>query len=250
MSAPVGGRGDCLHAGSSRSARGCCASACCCWRWPRWSAQSCGCWQMMVNANWICMPRSLLGSWRVSTICHRSCRPTSPCGTVARSRRRRALGGAESSARSDRGHLRCRGRLSDERRWADHRREQLAVATHLHRPVFSLSSVLSAGDGGKPGRYFALGSTSGLRGYYFAHPIRDRGDVLGAVVVKVDMSNAEAHLANLGQEVLVTDPDGVVFISTRREWRFRTLSAFVGRRAPASAREPALSRRGFRAVAH
>ena len=55
----------------------------------------------------------------------------------------------ESSARSDRGHLRCRGRLSDECRWADHRREQLAVATHLHRPVLSLSSVLSAGDGGK-----------------------------------------------------------------------------------------------------
>ena len=48
--------------------------------------------------------------------------------------------------------------------------------------------------------------------------------MLGAVVVKVDMSDAEAHLANLGQEVLVTDPDGVVFISTRREWRFRTLA--------------------------
>lgn len=87
-----------------------------------------------------------------------------------------------------------------------------------YRPYFQQAMA------GKPGRYFALGSTSGLRGYYFAHPVRDRGDVLGAVVVKVDMSNADAHLANLGQEVLVTDPDGVVFISTRREWRFRTLA--------------------------
>jgi two-component system C4-dicarboxylate transport sensor histidine kinase DctB len=87
-----------------------------------------------------------------------------------------------------------------------------------YRPYFQQAMA------GQPGRYFALGSTSGLRGYYFAHPIRDGGDVLGAVVVKVDMSNAEAHLAHLGQEVLVTDPDGVVFISTRREWRFRTLT--------------------------
>ena len=87
-----------------------------------------------------------------------------------------------------------------------------------YRPYFQQAMA------GQPGRYFALGSTSGLRGYYFAHPVRDGGEVLGAVVVKVDMSNAEAHLADLGQEVLVTDPDGVVFISTRPEWRFKTLA--------------------------
>ena len=97
--------------------------------------------------------------------------------------------------------------------------ERTFIGRFFHyRPYFQQAMA------GQPGRYFALGSTSGLRGYYFAHPIRDRGKVLGAIVVKVDMSNAEAHLAGLGQEVLVTDPDGVVFISTRREWRFRTLA--------------------------
>ena len=101
--------------------------------------------------------------------------------------------------------------------------ERTFIGRFFHyRPYFQQALA------GRPGRYFALGSTSGVRGYYFAHPVRDRDDVLGAVVVKVDMSNAEAHLADLGQEVMVTDPDGVVFISTRQEWRFRTLKPLSG----------------------
>ncbi|MGB5833187.1 MAG: ATP-binding protein [Thiohalocapsa sp.] len=87
-----------------------------------------------------------------------------------------------------------------------------------YRPYFQ-----KAMEGGA-GQYFALGSTSGVRGYYYAYPIRDGAVPVGAVVVKVDMSNAEDHLEALDHEVLVTDPDGVVFISTRPEWRFRTLT--------------------------
>ncbi len=75
------------------------------------------------------------------------------------------------------------------------------------------------------GRYFALGSTSQKRGYYFAYPVRHEGKVLGVTVVKVDISAVEKHWSGHGHQVMVVDPDGVAFITTRDEWRYRTLTS-------------------------
>jgi len=89
---------------------------------------------------------------------------------------------------------------------------------------FSYRPYFQAAIQGRLGRYFALGTTSGKRGYYFAYPVRDSDDILGAVVVKVDMSNVEMHWGGLREEVIVVDEDGVVFAATRPAWRYRTLS--------------------------
>lgn len=91
------------------------------------------------------------------------------------------------------------------------------------------------------GRYFALGTTSGKRGYYFAYPVRAEDRILGAVVIKVDMGAIEAQWKGQTHEVLVTDPDGVVFVTSRPDWRFRTLeplSAEVRELVLASRRYP------------
>jgi len=81
---------------------------------------------------------------------------------------------------------------------------------------------------GQLGRYFALGTTSGERGYYFAHPVRDpiplnSGPVIGAVVVKLPVGHHEESWARLDSEVIVVDEMGVVFMSTRPDWRYSTL---------------------------
>ncbi|MCG6860314.1 MAG: sensor histidine kinase [Chromatiaceae bacterium] len=81
---------------------------------------------------------------------------------------------------------------------------------------------------GKPSRYFALGTTSLKRGYYFAYPVRDRDEILGAIVVKVDLSEIETNWSGLREEVVIADPDGVIFVTTRPEWRYRTLSPLRG----------------------
>lgn len=77
---------------------------------------------------------------------------------------------------------------------------------------------------GQLGRFFALGTTSGERGYYFAYPVRDGRNIVGAVVVKIAVGNLEAGWQASDQEVLVVDRDGVVFLSSRPAWRFRTLA--------------------------
>lgn len=73
------------------------------------------------------------------------------------------------------------------------------------------------------GRYFALGTTSRKRGYYFAFPVRHEGGILGAVVIKIDMTGVEEQWGGRREEVVVTDPDGIIFITTRPVWRFRSL---------------------------
>lgn len=78
---------------------------------------------------------------------------------------------------------------------------------------------------GELGRYYALGTTSLKRGYYFAYPVQESGTILGAVVVKVDLRELEHQWEGKSREVVVTDPDGVIFITTKSDWRFRTFSA-------------------------
>ncbi|MBU1566735.1 MAG: sensor histidine kinase [Proteobacteria bacterium] len=76
---------------------------------------------------------------------------------------------------------------------------------------------------GKLGRYFAIGTTSSKRGYYFAYPVRKDDEILGAVVIKIDIDTIEQKWAHRDESFLVSDPDGVIFITTTPEWRYKTL---------------------------
>lgn len=44
---------------------------------------------------------------------------------------------------------------------------------------------------GEKSQYFALGSTSGQRGYYYAYPVIYAAETLGVIVVKMDLSAIE-----------------------------------------------------------
>lgn len=76
---------------------------------------------------------------------------------------------------------------------------------------------------GKLGRYFALGSTSNKRGYYFAYPVRDKEKIQGAVVMKIELLGFEESWSSFKEDFVVTDPDGVIFISTNDAWRYKSL---------------------------
>ncbi len=76
---------------------------------------------------------------------------------------------------------------------------------------------------GHLGRYFALGTTSNKRGYYFAYPIQRNRKVLGVVVVKVSLGSIENAWHGGPDEFIVTDPDDVIFLTTNPQWRFTSL---------------------------
>ncbi|WP_299197505.1 ATP-binding protein [uncultured Amphritea sp.] len=88
---------------------------------------------------------------------------------------------------------------------------------------FSFRPYFRDAVAGRPGHYFALGTTSKKRGYFFSYPVEYRGTILGVIVVKIDLNDIETDWSDPLTDILVTDEDGVIFISTRAEWKFRTL---------------------------
>lgn len=73
------------------------------------------------------------------------------------------------------------------------------------------------------GQYFALGSTSGKRGYYFSYPVFSNDMIIGVIVVKMNLSNIEEHWAKRDSKFIVTDRYGVVLITTHAEWLYKSL---------------------------
>ncbi|WP_092456049.1 ATP-binding protein [Pseudomonas sp. NFACC45] len=79
---------------------------------------------------------------------------------------------------------------------------------------------------GRLGRFFGLGTTSAKRGYFFAAAVRDREKVIGVLVVKVDLDHTESLWGKTPEQLLVTDHNGVVILTSRQEWRFRSTRPF------------------------
>jgi two-component system C4-dicarboxylate transport sensor histidine kinase DctB len=81
---------------------------------------------------------------------------------------------------------------------------------------------------GKSGRYYAVGTSSNKRGFYFANPVYHKGVILGVVVVKVDISLIEQQSSGIAiasqYEFMISDPDNIVFLSSINSWRFNSLT--------------------------
>ncbi|WEW98846.1 sensor histidine kinase [Pseudomonas nitroreducens] len=75
---------------------------------------------------------------------------------------------------------------------------------------------------GRPARFFGLGTTSNRRGYYFASEVREGTHLLGVLVVKLDLEHMEQLWGSTPEQLLVTDSNGVVILSSNSTWRFRT----------------------------
>ncbi len=88
---------------------------------------------------------------------------------------------------------------------------------------FSFRPYFQEAMQGQLGRYFALGTTSSRRGYYFAFPVRNDQEILGAVVIKINIDSVEQDWRHRDESYLISDPDGVIFVTSNPEWLYRTL---------------------------
>lgn len=76
---------------------------------------------------------------------------------------------------------------------------------------------------GKTGRFYALGTTSRKRGYYFGAPVQVEDRIAGVLAIKIDLDAIENTWTGGDYAVLVTDPEGVIFLSSRPDWRFSAM---------------------------
>lgn len=86
------------------------------------------------------------------------------------------------------------------------------------RPYFSEAMQ------GQSSQYFALGSTSGARGYYYSYPVIYAAEVIGVIVIKMDLSSIEENWSNKNSFFVATDLHNVIFMSSNPNWLFRSLT--------------------------
>ncbi|MBV2132458.1 sensor histidine kinase [Pseudomonas sp. MAP12] len=74
------------------------------------------------------------------------------------------------------------------------------------------------------GRFYAVGVTSSVPGYFLSQAVRDeQGEFLGAVVVKLEFPGLEQSWSSPAETILVSDARGIVFIANQPAWRYRQL---------------------------
>ncbi len=68
---------------------------------------------------------------------------------------------------------------------------------------------------GQVGRYFAMGVTSGKRGFYASYPVRNpSGEVIGVVTMKKDIDGMESFFSKYPFCFLIS-PEGIIFLSSK-----------------------------------
>ncbi|MTH34101.1 two-component sensor histidine kinase [Paracoccus limosus] len=78
---------------------------------------------------------------------------------------------------------------------------------------------------GHPARFYGVGTTSGVRGYFFSAPVRDAaGGIAAVVAVKIGVDRIEEAWRGGDYQVMVTDPDGTVFLASDPGWLYHSLN--------------------------
>jgi two-component system C4-dicarboxylate transport sensor histidine kinase DctB len=78
---------------------------------------------------------------------------------------------------------------------------------------------------GKRGEFFAIGATTFKPGFFLGDPVRDaQGRAIGVVALKVALSELTGAWAASGDDILVTNKDGIVVFATNDDWRYRTIA--------------------------
>ncbi|MDA0147116.1 sensor histidine kinase [Vibrio sp. LaRot3] len=85
------------------------------------------------------------------------------------------------------------------------------------RPYFSQAIQ------GQSSQYYALGSTSGQRGYYYSYPVVYAAEIIGVIVIKMDLSRIEDNWSSERSYFVATDPNQVIFMSSNSKWLFHSL---------------------------
>lgn len=75
------------------------------------------------------------------------------------------------------------------------------------------------------GRFYGIGVTTGVPGYFLSEVIRGGdGEPLGVVVIKIQLSELEQEGPRIDDDtMLVSDRHGIVFLASEDDWRYRTL---------------------------
>lgn len=88
---------------------------------------------------------------------------------------------------------------------------------------FSFRPYFQQAINGQHSQYFALGSMSGLRGYYYSSPIIHAAETIGVIVVKIQLSSIEDNWGDEHSSFVVTDNHQIVIMTNQEKWLYKSL---------------------------
>lgn len=88
---------------------------------------------------------------------------------------------------------------------------------------FSYRPYFQDAANGLQSRFYALGTTSAKRGYYFGAPIIAGNERRGVIVFKIDIDSIETSWRGSESRIFVSDPEGIVFMTASPEWLYASI---------------------------
>lgn len=99
--------------------------------------------------------------------------------------------------------------------------QNFSFRPYFHEPM--------SNNGAVPGHFYAIGNTTNIPGYFISQPVYPigarRGSVppVGVIAVKISLNEFEKAWRSNDEPIVLADSNGVVFLSNRPEWQYRSL---------------------------
>lgn len=87
-----------------------------------------------------------------------------------------------------------------------------------YRPYFE--EAMADGDA----KFYAVGTVTGVAGYFLARRIDGEDGPLGVAVTKINLGEIEANWWRSGELIGIVDTNNITILSTRPDWRYRPIS--------------------------
>ena len=88
---------------------------------------------------------------------------------------------------------------------------------------FSYQSYFTQALAGDLSSFSVYGTTTGERGYYYAAPVEDGERIVGVLAIKFNISAFESIWRGSTSDIMVSDRNDFVFMSSRPDWHFRAI---------------------------
>ncbi len=96
--------------------------------------------------------------------------------------------------------------------------ESFVGASYAYRPYFRDAMQKGLGI------FYGIGATTGYPGYFLTAPIEDKGKKIGAATVKISLEDFEAAMIRSGDKIFLADAEGVIFLASVAQWKYRSLT--------------------------
>jgi len=88
---------------------------------------------------------------------------------------------------------------------------------------FSYQSYFTQALNGDLSSFSVFGTTTGERGYFYAAPVEQGERIIGVLAIKFNITAFESIWRGAQSDIMVTDRNDFVFMSSRPDWHFRAI---------------------------